>query len=62
MCDVFVQEYLNDPEKWEGYGCTPIDINGGFVAINKNASDNLTRSQRNIRHRFSMLGVGEPQY
>ena len=52
-------KYLNEPEKvkeMEGYGCDiiPVDLNNGFVAVNKSAESNLKKTEENIGDRFSL--------
>lgn len=60
--DIYVDsdKYLNDPEHakdMEEY-CKPIpvDLNKGFVPIDKFGSDNLEKTEENIGDRFSLGG------
>ena len=57
--DMDSQEYMECPEKVEelesfGLKVTPVDLNKGFVPMNKYDSQNLKETGDNIRHRFSL--------
>jgi hypothetical protein len=36
----------------------PVDINGGFVAVDKQSPDNLRRTQKNIQWKTSLAPMG----
>ena len=59
--DVFADDYglqQNHFKKMKEFGMevNPVDMNGGFVAWNKLASDNLEKTRKNILERFEIEG------
>jgi len=56
---VFTDKFLADPEKWTDNEVMdvefqPVDMNGGFVALDKKGEDNDSDTEENIRERFAM--------
>ena len=43
-----------DQMKKYGMECDPVDMNGGYVALDKFGTDNLSKTQDSIRERFDL--------
>ena len=59
--DVFADDYglqKSHFEKMKAFGMEvdPVDMNGGFVAWDKFAPDNLEKTRKNILERFEIEG------
>lgn len=54
--NVSYDEYVQNPQRyksdWADY--CPVDLNGAYVAADKTATDNLSKTQDNIQDRFNL--------
>ena len=58
---VKVDEYLKDRKHFKemedmGFEVEPVDMNGAYVPLDKNSSDNLQEVQQTTRDRFGLGG------
>lgn len=60
--DIFADDFTLNKKDYTkmqqlGINIDPVDMNGGFVALDKQSPDNLQKTQKNIQRRFELENI-----